>query len=131
MLLLAEYNFLFGFVFPISLIFPFFSISPFIPFLPFFSFSPFLPFSPFFRFYFRSCACAAVVNVILGLMPYLDNFAHIGGIVMGFVMGLGLLVQGREDEFGERLEKKCYQVGVEVHQLGRTPSCSLGWSHFV
>jgi len=51
-----------------------------------------------------------VVNIILGLMPYLDNFAHVGGMIMGFLMGLGLLVQKREDDHGQRLEKKCYQV---------------------
>lgn len=51
-----------------------------------------------------------VFNVLLGMMPYLDNFAHIGGIIMGFFMGLGLLVQKREDVYGSRLDTRCYQV---------------------
>lgn len=50
------------------------------------------------------------MNIILGLMPFLDNFAHIGGMLMGFFMGLGLLVQKTEDDLGDRLNKKCYQV---------------------
>lgn len=58
-----------------------------------------------------SIRVSAAVNVLLGLMPYLDNFAHCGGIIMGFFMGLGLLVQKREDDRGDRLGKKCYQVG--------------------
>lgn len=33
---------------------------------------------------------------------------------MGFFMGLGLLVQKREDSFGSRLETKCYQVRYNV-----------------
>lgn len=53
---------------------------------------------------------ATVLNVVLGLMPYLDNFAHIGGMLMGFLVGLGLLIQDREDEIGTRLEKKIYQA---------------------
>ena len=37
-----------------------------------------------------------VVLIVLGMMPYLDNFAHIGGLIMGFFAGLGLLVQKRD-----------------------------------
>ncbi|CAM9568471.1 unnamed protein product [Chrysoparadoxa australica] len=40
-------------------------------------------------------------NVILGFMPYLDNFAHLGGMVMGFCVGLALLVHKREDVTGK------------------------------
>lgn len=52
-----------------------------------------------------------MVNIVLGLMPFLDNFAHIGGMIMGFLMGLGVLVQKTEDDLGAQLNKKCYQVG--------------------
>ena len=54
-----------------------------------------------------------VLQIVLGLMPFLDNFAHIGGLVMGFFIGLGLLVQKREDGTGEALDKKCYQVRTD------------------
>ncbi|CAN0426056.1 unnamed protein product, partial [Scytosiphon promiscuus] len=56
----------------------------------------------------------AVANIILGLFPFLDNFAHIGGMLMGFLVGLGLLVQKREDDFGSRLDKKCYQMSLQL-----------------
>lgn len=58
----------------------------------------------------RLVGSIAAVNILLGLMPFLDNFAHIGGMFMGFLMGLALLVQKREDDLGDRLGKKCYQV---------------------
>lgn len=32
------------------------------------------------------------ITLILGLMPYVDNFCHIGGFVSGFLLGLLLLV---------------------------------------
>lgn len=56
------------------------------------------------------CCHVTAINIVLGLMPYLDNFAHIGGMVMGFWLGLGLLVQRRIDERGNQLDTKCYQV---------------------
>lgn len=52
----------------------------------------------------------AEVGIILGLMPFLDNFAHIGGMIMGFLMGLCLLVQKRDDRLGYRLDPNCFQV---------------------
>eukprot|EP00903_Cladosiphon_okamuranus_P009160 g8753.t1 len=55
-----------------------------------------------------------VVNVILGLMPFLDNFAHIGGMLMGFFMGLGLLVQKTEDDLGDRLSTRWYQRTLQL-----------------
>lgn len=62
------------------------------------------------------------LNVVLGLMPFLDNFAHIGGIIMGFFMGLGLLVQKREDSFGSRLETKCYQQTLQLVSAVAVPT---------
>lgn len=43
-----------------------------------------------------------VVTLIVGLSPFLDNFMHIGGLVMGFLFGLMLLPNlklGRADIF--------------------------------
>lgn len=32
-----------------------------------------------------------VVNLVVGLLPFVDNFAHIGGFVTGFLLGFILL----------------------------------------
>lgn len=34
-----------------------------------------------------------VINLAVGLLPFVDNFAHIGGLVAGFLLGLVLLVK--------------------------------------
>ncbi|CAM6096896.1 unnamed protein product [Calypogeia fissa] len=34
-----------------------------------------------------------VINLVFGLMPYVDNFAHIGGFISGFLLGFVLLVK--------------------------------------
>mmetsp|Transcript_418 Transcript_418/g.1462 ORF Transcript_418/g.1462 Transcript_418/m.1462 type:complete len:447 (-) Transcript_418:185-1525(-) len=36
---------------------------------------------------------AVVVNLLLGLMPFIDNFAHLGGFVIGFLLGFILLIR--------------------------------------
>lgn len=51
-----------------------------------------------------------MANIILGLLPFLDNFAHIGGMLRGLLVVLSCLMQKRERDFGSRLDKKCYQV---------------------
>eukprot|EP00897_Mesotaenium_endlicherianum_P000926 jgi/Mesen1/10834/ME000093S10355 len=33
------------------------------------------------------------INLVFGLMPYVDNFAHLGGLATGFLMGATLLVK--------------------------------------
>ncbi|CAM9536101.1 unnamed protein product [Ectocarpus sp. 12 AP-2014] len=65
------------------------------------------------------------VNIILGLMPFLDNFAHCGGMLMGLFMGLGLLVQKREDDRGDRLDKKCYQVSLQLVAAVAVPTLMI------
>lgn len=34
-----------------------------------------------------------VVNLALGILPHVDNFAHIGGFLTGFLLGFVLLVR--------------------------------------
>ncbi|CAI5469881.1 unnamed protein product [Closterium sp. Yama58-4] len=34
-----------------------------------------------------------VINLAIGLMPYIDNFAHIGGCIAGFFLGFALLLK--------------------------------------
>ncbi|CAI7928905.1 unnamed protein product [Closterium sp. NIES-54] len=33
------------------------------------------------------------INLAIGLMPYIDNFAHIGGCIAGFFLGFALLLK--------------------------------------
>jgi len=40
--------------------------------------------------YLLSCAC---VSLMLGLLPLIDNFAHVGGFMAGTLAGLSLLVE--------------------------------------
>ena len=58
-----------------------------------------------------SLLMATVVNLGIGLLPLLDNFAHVGGFVCGFLMGNFMLIRRRLDYFGEVKNTKCYQIG--------------------
>mmetsp|Transcript_39324 Transcript_39324/g.64430 ORF Transcript_39324/g.64430 Transcript_39324/m.64430 type:complete len:569 (+) Transcript_39324:107-1813(+) len=51
-------------------------------------------------------------NYVFGFMPYLDNFAHTGGMVFGVLCGLVLLAQTRVDHFGFARGRKCYQTAL-------------------
>lgn len=33
------------------------------------------------------------INLALGILPHVDNFAHIGGFVTGFLLGFVLLIR--------------------------------------
>ena len=39
-----------------------------------------------------------VVNVALGLTPFIDNFMHMGGLVAGFILGLVLFTRKHQNE---------------------------------
>lgn len=32
-------------------------------------------------------------NLVVGLLPFVDNYAHIGGFISGFLLGFVLLIQ--------------------------------------
>lgn len=55
-------------------------------------------------------------NFFIGLMPYLDNWAHLGGFICGLIVGLALLVK-QYGEFGERGDYRksyLYQITLRV-----------------
>jgi hypothetical protein len=54
------------------------------------------------------------MNICLGLVPFLDNFAHVGGLICGFICGLTLLVHERYTADGERKGRKNYQLCLQA-----------------
>jgi len=61
-------------------------------------------------------------NVVLGLMPFLDNYAHLGGLICGCILGLGLLVQTRYYYSGMKKRKRTYQILLMVLSFLLLPS---------
>lgn len=57
--------------------------------------------------YFFSMVISLVLGVGMGLLPVIDNWAHLGGLVCGFLMGNILLTNNMHDEKGKRL-LPCY-----------------------
>lgn len=58
----------------------------------------------------------AAINLAIGILPHVDNFAHIGGFATGFLLGFVLLIQPRfgwsEQPFGGKTKSKytAYQI---------------------
>ena len=58
----------------------------------------------------------AAINLAVGILPHVDNFAHIGGFATGFLLGLVLLIQPQfgwlEQPFGAKSKSKykAYQI---------------------
>jgi membrane associated rhomboid family serine protease len=52
----------------------------------------------------------AAINLAIGILPHVDNFAHIGGFLTGFLLGFVLLIQPRfgwsEHPFGGKTKSK-------------------------
>lgn len=55
-----------------------------------------------------------IMNLGLGLLPYIDNFAHLGGFVTGLMVGLGVLSRKRYYTSGEEKPEKIYQIAVSM-----------------
>ncbi|CAM6006863.1 unnamed protein product [Sphagnum balticum] len=45
-----------------------------------------------------------LINLVFGLMPHVDNFAHIGGFVVGFLLGFVLLVRVQDRYYNDMLQ---------------------------
>ena len=56
------------------------------------------------------------INLAIGMLPHVDNFAHIGGFATGFLLGFVLLLQPQfgwlEQPFGGKSKSKykAYQI---------------------
>jgi len=71
---------------------------------------------------FLQLSICTVVNALFGLMPYLDNFAHVGGFLCGMFIGLTLLIQTRLDIYGRNKGRKDYQVCLQGISLVFVPT---------
>lgn len=63
-----------------------------------------------------------VVNLAVGLLPFVDNFAHIGGFLTGFLLGFILLPRPR---FGW-LERQSLPADVRVRSKYKVYQYVLG-----
>ena len=65
----------------------------------------------------------AAINLALGILPHVDNFAHIGGFATGFFLGFVLLIQPRfgwsGQPFGDKTKSKytAYQIVLLIIAL--------------
>jgi hypothetical protein len=65
----------------------------------------------------------AAINLAIGILPHVDNFAHIGGFATGFLLGFVLLIQPRfgwsEQPFGGKTKSKytAYQTVLLIIAL--------------
>ena len=53
-------------------------------------------------------AAEMLVNVIIGLTPYIDNFAHLGGLLYGILLGFPLLLLDLTGFSFRTLHSKCH-----------------------
>lgn len=67
-----------------------------------------------------SLALLIGVNICLGLMPYVDNFAHLGGLIAGFLLGFALLAK-RQQQWSQNDNLGILPRGV----VGATPGSIL------
>lgn len=51
-----------------------------------------------------------MINLAVGLLPHVDNFAHIGGFISGFLLGFVVLIR---PQFGW-VSRKCVPQGNDA-----------------
>lgn len=60
-------------------------------------------------------------NVLLGMIPQLDNFAHVGGLIAGLITGLSVLTLPRYDMYEDLKPDKMYQICLKSIAIFITP----------
>jgi len=68
-----------------------------------------------------SLVVLTLLNLALGLLPFVDNFAHIGGFVCGFLLGMMLVFEDRNLRFGISCRQQTWlALGVGTTALALT-----------
>ena len=52
-----------------------------------------------------------VINLAVGILPHVDNFAHIGGFLSGFLLGFVFLIRPQFGWFSQRYAPPGYTSG--------------------
>lgn len=52
-----------------------------------------------------------IINLAVGILPHVDNFAHLGGFVTGFLLGFVLLVRPQFSWVNQRYAPPGYFAG--------------------
>ncbi|KAM0838188.1 hypothetical protein ACQ4PT_061143 [Festuca glaucescens] len=95
----------------------------------------------------------AAINLAIGILPHVDNFAHIGGFVTGFLLGFVLLIQPQfgwsAQPFGGKTKSKytacqivllvlaviltiaAFAVGLLMVFRGVNGNDHCGWCHYL
>jgi len=60
--------------------------------------------------YFFSMVFSLALGLAMGLLPVIDNWAHIGGLIAGFFLGLIMLTNTERDARGKRLVPACSKL---------------------
>jgi uncharacterized membrane protein (UPF0136 family) len=55
----------------------------------------------------------SMINFVLGLLPYVDNFSNIGGFISGFLLGFVLLFSPQLRKVAQN-KGDLYEYGVKV-----------------
>ncbi|VAI10985.1 unnamed protein product [Triticum turgidum subsp. durum] len=66
------------------------------------------------------------VNLVLGILPHVNNFAHIGGFLTGFLLGFVLLMAA-----ALALAVAGFAIGLAMVFRGANANSSCGWCHYL
>jgi membrane associated rhomboid family serine protease len=63
----------------------------------------------------------SLVQLLIGTMPMLDNFAHFFGFCMGFMSSLALFILKRVTRSGRQVKTKCHQRILQILAVSMIP----------
>lgn len=75
---------------------------------------------------FTSLVVISALQLLLGTIPMLDNFAHFFGFLIGLTSSLCVLILQRVSSSGSRLDTKCHQRILQVLAASALPCVFVG-----